>query len=564
MSKTEIKVPQLGEQKVVPVDKIIIGKNRKIDTKSEDFIELKNSIEQQGLLQPILIAQTNGKLNLVAGKRRLRAHMELGLKEIPAYVRDLDPAAARMAQLTENINRKDLSDVEEIEMYKLLLDEGFRVSDISQKVGKTESYVALRCKCATAQPVFIKMLELGLIDLGLTMSVARMPIEVQKEIASEIKADKAIQKKDFNDYELKNAIRNRNSNLLETDIKLDHDYGLKNVVSAKCSECPKNSANSPELFPDAAKTKTQVCMDLICLGIKATEAGKEQIRNLVDKGIYLMVSKSADPEDIKAIKKVIIDHLSSSPHLKEGAQQTADESVLIAEKYEDVYYPDIPKEKDRWQSGTLKQQQDRAKKKREKIDALVKKGTYIEAVRLDGMKIGKKYIYKLKAVIKEKGVEKTVKEEKIGIQQRNERKDIIQAGHETVEMWKDIVKKNENQFLNNDKPLTNIQKIACLWSLDQALGYGWEELPVENVNGMLKKFNEKEFQKLLNARLRRFIIEQMSPQNESSPLKGTANGFLVHALAEELDKKKFDEIRKVYEADKKKRADRVKERISKL
>ena len=86
--------------------------------------ELAKSIEENGLLQPILVREyANGRYQIIAGERRFRASKIAGLDEIPAIILDRDDRKVAEISLIENIQREDLNPIEEAEGYKALMEE---------------------------------------------------------------------------------------------------------------------------------------------------------------------------------------------------------------------------------------------------------------------------------------------------------------------------------------------------------------------------------------------------------------------------------------------------------
>lgn len=105
--------------------------------------ELKNSIASSGLLQPVVVRQSQSGYELVAGERRWRAVRELGWKKIPAVVRDVDDRTLLTLALVENLQRASLSAIDEAEGYNRLAQE-FQLSQgaIAEAVGRDRSTVA--------------------------------------------------------------------------------------------------------------------------------------------------------------------------------------------------------------------------------------------------------------------------------------------------------------------------------------------------------------------------------------------------------------------------------------
>ena len=109
----------------------------------EQLGELMESIREKGVMQPLIVRQRNGKMELIAGERRWRASRELGLKEVPVIVREASDQDVLELALIENLQREDLNPIEEADAYSRLSKEfGLRQEDIAQRVGKDRATVA--------------------------------------------------------------------------------------------------------------------------------------------------------------------------------------------------------------------------------------------------------------------------------------------------------------------------------------------------------------------------------------------------------------------------------------
>jgi len=110
----------------------------------ESLSELAESIRQQGIIQPILAeSRVDGSFLLVAGERRWRAAKLAGLEEVPVIVRDFTPEQKLEIALVENVQREDLTPMEEARAYRHLMDAlGLSQQDVADKVGKKRSTVA--------------------------------------------------------------------------------------------------------------------------------------------------------------------------------------------------------------------------------------------------------------------------------------------------------------------------------------------------------------------------------------------------------------------------------------
>lgn len=109
----------------------------------ENIEELAESIKEYGLLNPIVLSKNNSKYEIIAGERRYRASIKAGLKKIDAIVRDFDQKDIDILSLVENIQREDLSALEEAQAYKKLIDDfSMTQEEISKSMGKSRSYIA--------------------------------------------------------------------------------------------------------------------------------------------------------------------------------------------------------------------------------------------------------------------------------------------------------------------------------------------------------------------------------------------------------------------------------------
>jgi ParB family chromosome partitioning protein len=109
----------------------------------EGLASLAASIEEHGVLQPILVTETIDGYQLVAGERRLRAAQAAGLDRIPAVVRQLADREQLELALVENLQREDLDPLETADAYRQLIEEfGFSQDDVARRVGRARSTVA--------------------------------------------------------------------------------------------------------------------------------------------------------------------------------------------------------------------------------------------------------------------------------------------------------------------------------------------------------------------------------------------------------------------------------------
>jgi ParB family transcriptional regulator, chromosome partitioning protein len=133
-----------GSLRELPVDNIVPNPFQpRTHINETELAELASSIEASGLLQPVVVRPRNGKYELIAGERRWRAVQRLGWPKIPAVIKEADDQALLTLALIENLQRDDLSPIDEAAGY-LRLSEEFQLAhaEIARLVGRDRSTVA--------------------------------------------------------------------------------------------------------------------------------------------------------------------------------------------------------------------------------------------------------------------------------------------------------------------------------------------------------------------------------------------------------------------------------------
>ncbi|HVR88660.1 MAG TPA: ParB/RepB/Spo0J family partition protein [Candidatus Limnocylindria bacterium] len=136
----------------IPIGKVVPNPQQPRMTFHEETIqELAASIREHGVLQPILVRPAGDEFQIIAGERRWRASKVAGKETIPAIVERFDDATALEIALIENLQREDLSPLDEALIYKKMTDElGYSIRNLAGKLGKDKGYVENRLRLATA------------------------------------------------------------------------------------------------------------------------------------------------------------------------------------------------------------------------------------------------------------------------------------------------------------------------------------------------------------------------------------------------------------------------------
>lgn len=129
--------------------------------------ELSESIKENGLFQPILLRETLVGYEIISGERRYRASKLAGLKTIPAIIYDYTDQQMMEVALVENIQREDLSIVEEARSYQSLIDNlGYTQEQLANKVGKSRSHVTNIIRLLKLDDDILESVDKGLLSMG--------------------------------------------------------------------------------------------------------------------------------------------------------------------------------------------------------------------------------------------------------------------------------------------------------------------------------------------------------------------------------------------------------------
>lgn len=172
----------------------------------EALNELANSIKEHGIIQPLILRDLGSKYEIIAGERRYKASQLAGLTEVPAIVGSMDDQTSAELALIENIQRKDLSAIEEAKSYKIILDMGdFTQEQLAKRMGKSQSTVANKMRLLT----LTNEAQMALMNNLISERHARCLLQVkdsdkQKEVLNKIIIER-MNVRDTDDY-IKNML----------------------------------------------------------------------------------------------------------------------------------------------------------------------------------------------------------------------------------------------------------------------------------------------------------------------------------------------------------------------
>jgi len=161
-------------RKDVPVERLRPGRHqprRKFD--DEEAAALANSVREHGVLQPIIVRRIDGKVDgaetfeIVAGERRWRAAQEAQLHQVPVVIKELSDTNVLEVALIENLQREDLSPLEEAGGYQRMMEEfGHTQERVARSIGRSRSHLANRLRLLTLPDTVKEMLDDGRLSAG--------------------------------------------------------------------------------------------------------------------------------------------------------------------------------------------------------------------------------------------------------------------------------------------------------------------------------------------------------------------------------------------------------------
>jgi ParB family chromosome partitioning protein len=156
------------------------------DFAPETLRELADSIKEQGIVQPLIVRERQGHLELIAGERRWRAAQLLGLKEVPVILREADDRAVLELALIENLQRENLNPIEEAQGYAQLIEQfQLKQEEVATKVGKSRAVVANALRILKLPPSIQASIREGRLSVGHAKVILGLASETQQRVAFE-------------------------------------------------------------------------------------------------------------------------------------------------------------------------------------------------------------------------------------------------------------------------------------------------------------------------------------------------------------------------------------------
>src|SRR3990170_5802974 len=134
---------------------------------TESLNDLVESIREQGILEPLVVASTPAGYQIIAGERRWRAAKLLGLKTVPVVIKQTSPQQMLEMAIVENVQREDLNPIERAQAFKRLIDEfGLGTNEVARKVGKSAPTISNTIRLLSLPDAIKDALVAGVISEG--------------------------------------------------------------------------------------------------------------------------------------------------------------------------------------------------------------------------------------------------------------------------------------------------------------------------------------------------------------------------------------------------------------
>ena len=239
----------------VPIEDIIPNRFQpRLNFDDSSLQELAASIKQHGIIQPLVLRKTGDKYEIIAGERRYKASQIAGLASVPAIITQMDDKKSAEVAIVENIQRRDLSSIEEARSYKALLDKGYLTQeDLAKQMGISQSQISNKLRLLTLTEEVQQALMEGKISERHARSLLQVtdPEEQKKwleKIITERLTVRDLEKKIKGKEDNNQPIININPNI-EDIVKNAHDIVNSSITTQTESATPEEKMENKFFNP---------------------------------------------------------------------------------------------------------------------------------------------------------------------------------------------------------------------------------------------------------------------------------------------------------------------------
>jgi ParB family chromosome partitioning protein len=258
----------------VPLSSIVPNPHQpRSPIRDQDLVELAASIEEHGVIQPLIVAKAADGYQLIAGERRWRASRLAKLEQVPVVVKEAAPKEMLELALVENVQRADLNALEEAQAYRQLMDEfDMTQAQVAKRVGKSREAVANTLRLLKAA----RAVQEALLADKISEGHARALLGLEKAAAQE---------------DALNVVRTKGLNVRQTEEMVRRRLGEKKPkrkTSEKTQARRAETANLEDEFRKALNTKVSL--------IREDEGGRLVIHFYSDEELHALYKRIVEGE----------------------------------------------------------------------------------------------------------------------------------------------------------------------------------------------------------------------------------------------------------------------------
>ena len=276
--------------------------------------ELVASVADCGVLVPIVVRVVDGMFEVVCGHRRVEACRRLGLTDVQAVIHeDLDDEQAQLVALVENVQREDLTPMDEAIAYRAMIKTGMSIDEVAAKASRSKSAVYQRLKLLDLS----QEMQAAVADGRVTLTAAAMIASIPDD-----KMQREAEKLMFEELEYLQGACATGASVREM-LARDFSANLKKAPfdtadatlhdeRGPCGECPHRTGNQADLFGGAlAEDSPDMCTDPACFHAKASVIARRKLDKHAAKGLVTL-----DPGEASEIFNRGTDRLKGSKYVK--------------------------------------------------------------------------------------------------------------------------------------------------------------------------------------------------------------------------------------------------------
>ncbi len=252
--------------------------------------DLAASIKQHGIIQPLILRRKNDKYEIIAGERRYKAARMAGLVSVPAIISNLSDAASAEVAIVENVQRKDLTAIEEAKSYQAILDKGYMTQEeLAKKMGLSQSAISNKLRLLTLD----ESVQNAVLKNQISERHARSLLKVKDKNMQKVLLDKIINER-LTVRQLEEEIKKVEPTLYSEDININASTPTTNVNQASQEPIASVGLNQPQNATPNLTTVSQV----------APTNNEPTPTNTMGTQNISATSNKSDDDDVPLVKSV--------------------------------------------------------------------------------------------------------------------------------------------------------------------------------------------------------------------------------------------------------------------